>query len=192
MVPNVEAALEAASWNVDVVVAQGIEAGGHGYHEALPLLSLLPLVSRGFSKLEAPPVLIGAGGLVNGSQLAAILPFADGAVMGTRFLACPEALYSDEQKQLLVRTTRTKRTTVFDYCRSTEGFPVGVNGRAIENETTAEADISGVTEALRLKYLDAVKVKDVKRIVTWSVSLTCSTSSSSSITNSDCPCSRAE
>ncbi len=48
------------------------------------------------------PVL-AAGGVTSGSQLAAVLALgADGACMGTTFLAAQESLYSKAQKQAIV------------------------------------------------------------------------------------------
>lgn len=176
MVGTLEQAVEVATWGtVDILVAQGIEAGGHGTALALPLLSLLPSIQRAWSLLPPGPplpLLVGAGGLATGSQLAAILPWAEGAVFGTTFLPTPECLYSLAQKELLIHPQTdgraTLRTSDFDYCRGTLGFPVGVNGRAIGNLTSVEGgNGKGWEESLRTKYASAVQEGDTERIVTW-------------------------
>ncbi|KAJ3533417.1 hypothetical protein NMY22_g7343 [Coprinellus aureogranulatus] len=58
-------------WKADAIVAQGVEAGGHGAAQGLPLLTLLPLVLSAIGP-SAPPV-IAAGGVATGSQVAALL-----------------------------------------------------------------------------------------------------------------------
>jgi NAD(P)H-dependent flavin oxidoreductase YrpB (nitropropane dioxygenase family) len=82
-VPEAERATAAGA---DVIVAQGTEGGGHvGW---MGTMALLPMVVRAVSPL---PVL-GAGGIADGAGLAAALALgAEGVLLGTRFLATPEA-----------------------------------------------------------------------------------------------------
>jgi nitronate monooxygenase len=85
-VQTVEAARHAVEVGVDVIIAQGNEAGGHT--GVMPLLPLLPQV---VDAAGAVPVL-AAGGIGDGRGLAAALVLgAQGALMGTRFIACDEA-----------------------------------------------------------------------------------------------------
>ena len=154
------------------LIHQGTEAGGHGptYEAGLPLLSLLPKIKRAFRSLPKPPILVAAGGISNGAQLVSILPFAEGAVVGTAFLATPEALYSDKQKKIIVDAdgSQTLRTIKFDLARSTLGWGEGVDGRGIANTTSSEpADVVGSPEGVE-RYNDAVRSGDTDRIVTWS------------------------
>src|SRR5262249_52670467 len=84
-ITTVEEATRACDVGVDVLVAQGYEAGGH--MGPVPLLTLLPEV---VAVAGERPVL-AAGGIVDGRGLAAALCLgAAGALMGTRFLATHE------------------------------------------------------------------------------------------------------
>ena len=80
-------AKEAADAGVDIVVAQGWEAGGHIQSE----VATLPLIPRVVDAVPETPV-IAAGGIADGRGIAAVLTLgADGAWLGTRFLATEEA-----------------------------------------------------------------------------------------------------
>ena len=86
-------AAEARALDVDVVVAQGAEAGGHRgtflgpFEEALvPLADLVPAVAR-----EAEVLVAAAGAIMDGAGVAAALELgAQGAQLGTAFLFTPE------------------------------------------------------------------------------------------------------
>jgi len=74
----------------DVLVAQGSEAGGH-----TGTMSLLPLLG-GIADRHPDVTLLAAGGMSSGRTLAAaLLAGADGAWLGTAFLATPEAIEVD-------------------------------------------------------------------------------------------------
>lgn len=86
-VGSVAEAAAAADAGVDVIVAQGVEAGGH-VRGTTPLFALIPQVVEAVS----PIPVVAAGGIVDGRGLAAALALgADGVLMGTRFLASEEA-----------------------------------------------------------------------------------------------------
>ncbi|MET9421270.1 nitronate monooxygenase [Streptomyces sp. NPDC006540] len=109
----------AAQWaGADAVCVQGVEAGGHqGTHRDDPatdgsgygLLALLALVKE---TVQMP--VIAAGGLMRGSQIAAVLAAgASAAQLGTAFLVCPESGAHPVHKQamtdpLFVRTDLTR------------------------------------------------------------------------------------
>ena len=72
---------------VDVIVAQGWEAGGHVWGE----VATLPLVPAVVDAVDPHPV-IAAGGIADGRGLAAVLMLgAQAAWLGTRFVAAAEA-----------------------------------------------------------------------------------------------------
>ena len=150
----------------------GSESGGHGSAIGSPVISLLPSVLRAIEKSgHQKPVVLAAGGIVTGDQIAAMLTLgADGIVLGTRLLATPEALFSQSQKDAIVAASSsnaTVRTTLFDTMRGTLGWPDDVDGRALINDTVRE-EAEGKSQAdLKAAYAEAVKTKDVKRIVTW-------------------------
>jgi nitronate monooxygenase len=87
-------AQQAADAGVDVLVAQGYEAGGHrgAFDPNAPddQLGTLVLVSL-LVRRQALPV-IAAGGIMDGRGIAAALSLgAVAAQMGTAFIACPES-----------------------------------------------------------------------------------------------------
>jgi enoyl-[acyl-carrier protein] reductase II len=94
---NVKQALDHADNGVDVVIAQGHEAGGHTGRVAG--LVLIPAV---VDRLAPRPVL-AAGGMADGRGIAAALALgAQGVWMGTRFIATPEAYCHDNYKSRVV------------------------------------------------------------------------------------------
>jgi len=95
-------ALEKAG--VDVIVAQGAEAGAHRGTFAVPhevgLVGLIALVPQITSVVKVP--VIAAGGIMDGRGIAAALALgAAGAMLGTAFLGCPEAGISDSYRRAL-------------------------------------------------------------------------------------------
>jgi NAD(P)H-dependent flavin oxidoreductase YrpB (nitropropane dioxygenase family) len=109
-VGSLDEALTAADAGCDVVVAQGVEAGGHA-RGTTPLLTLLAQVVPAV----AVPV-VAAGGIATGAGLAAALNAgAAGARVGTRFLASAESgAHPDYVAALLAATAAdTVRTTAF-------------------------------------------------------------------------------
>jgi len=112
-VGSVEAAKRSAQAGVDVVIAQGVEAGGHIAGQ----VSTMALVPRVVDAIAPTPV-VAAGGIVDARGLVAALALgAEGAAMGTRFLATPEANAHAAYKQRVLESTEedTVRTTLFGY-----------------------------------------------------------------------------
>lgn len=96
-VTTVEQAIQAAERGVDIIVAQGGEAGGYG--GTVSALALIPQVVDAVSPL---PV-VAAGGIFDGRGLAAALMLgAVGVNLGTRFLASREAPIDDGWRQAIV------------------------------------------------------------------------------------------
>lgn len=125
-------ARQALEAGVDVLVAQGSEAGGHG-GDTRATFTFLPEVVD-LAAGSGVPVL-AAGGIADGRGLAAALLLgADGVVVGSRFLASEEALVSEEVRQLVVRTDgdQTVRTRVYDVARELS-WPREYTGRLIRN-----------------------------------------------------------
>lgn len=91
-------ALKCEEAGVDVVVAEGFEAGGHNGREETTTMVLIPQVRKSIS---IP--LIAAGGIGTGSaMLAAFALGAEGIQMGTRFALTQESSASKEFKKLCV------------------------------------------------------------------------------------------
>jgi enoyl-[acyl-carrier protein] reductase II len=94
---DIEQAREAVSRNVDVIIAQGGEAGGHS-----GFISTMALVPQVADMAGDIPV-VAAGGIADGRGLAAALALgAQGVAMGTRFLASQEMAIDPEWKRMLV------------------------------------------------------------------------------------------
>ena len=99
MAGEVPEALRAAEAGADVLVAQGTEAGGHvGWMASLPLLPIM-------AKAVAPLPVLCAGGIADGRGLAAALALgAEGVLLGTRFMATPEAPIHANFKRAIVES----------------------------------------------------------------------------------------
>lgn len=99
MAGEVPEALRGADAGADVIVAQGTEAGGHvGWMASLPLLPMMV-------KAVAPLPVLSAGGIADGRGLAAALALgAEGVLLGTRFMATPEAPIHPNFKQAIVES----------------------------------------------------------------------------------------
>ena len=119
---------EAARAGVDVVIAQGSDAGGHT--GSVPTLALVPLV---VDAAGVTPVL-AAGGIADGRGLVAALALgAQGAVVGTRFVAAEESQAHDVYRERVTEADETASilTDIFEI-----GWP-GRPHRVLRNSTTA-------------------------------------------------------
>jgi enoyl-[acyl-carrier protein] reductase II len=101
-VTTVEHAEQAAELGVDVIIAQGGEAGGYGGEIASTVL-VPQVVQR-----VAPVPVVAAGGFMDGPGLVAALALgASGISVGTRFLATLESpVHPDYQKRILTAGAR--------------------------------------------------------------------------------------
>jgi enoyl-[acyl-carrier protein] reductase II len=96
-VHSVAQALQAVERGVDVIVAQGGEAGGFG--GAISTLTLVPQVVDAV----APVPVVAAGGIADGRGVAAAFALgAQGVNIGTRFLASSESRAPEELKRAIV------------------------------------------------------------------------------------------
>jgi NAD(P)H-dependent flavin oxidoreductase YrpB (nitropropane dioxygenase family) len=97
LVGNVRGARRVAKDGVDVVVAQGTEAGGHTGR-----IATLALVPQVIDAVTPVPV-VAAGGVADGRTLASVLALgAIGAWCGTAFLVAEEANQPALQKQRIL------------------------------------------------------------------------------------------
>ncbi len=112
-VGSVADAQRAAAAGVDVVIAQGVEAGGHVAGE----VSTLALVPRVVDAISPRPV-VAAGGIADARGLVAVLALgAQAAVLGTRFLASSESRAHPHYKQKVLEASEadTVRTVLFGH-----------------------------------------------------------------------------
>lgn len=103
VVPSVKGAQRCKKAGVDVIVASGHEGGYHTSWEPVHSMILLPAVVEEVS--DDKTMVCGAGGFCDGKTLAAALVMgADGAQMGTRFLATQESDFPGIWKDAVVET----------------------------------------------------------------------------------------
>jgi len=165
-------AREAAKIGADVIVAQGIEAGGHGA-DPIAGRSTLPFVPATVDAVAPLPVL-AAGGIADGRGLAAALALgAAGALVGTRFMAATESLAHANAKARLAAAggDDTLRTRVFDIGRAID-WPQEYTGRAVANDFTRrwhgrEAGLRADLDAERARYFAAADKGDPDTMVVW-------------------------
>jgi len=101
VVPSVKGALRCKKAGVDVIVASGHEGGFHTSWEPVHSMILLPAVVEAVS--DEKTLVCGAGGFCDGKTLSAALVLgADGAQMGTRFLATQESDFHQIWKEGVV------------------------------------------------------------------------------------------
>ena len=162
----------AESAGADVIVAQGMEAGGHrGAFEAtkaearmVGLLSLLPAVA---DAVKVP--VVATGGIADGRGVAAALLLGASAVqVGTAFLRCPEAKIAKAWADAISRTAPEDTIVT----RAFSGRP----GRSLATAYVWAATAPtapppapypvqrGLTQAMRDA---AVKENNIERIQAW-------------------------
>ena len=116
---------------VDVLVAQGTEAGGHTGHRAT-----LPLLADVLAHTDRP--VVAAGGIATGAALAAVLVAgASGAWIGTALLASPEGTGTDAARARVRAAggADTVLTSVWDIAQGV-AWPARYPGRALVDEVT--------------------------------------------------------
>jgi nitronate monooxygenase len=135
-VSTAEEARHAVSCGVDVVVAQGWEAGGH----VRGMVATLPLVPAVVDAVGPGTPVVAAGGIADGRGLAAALCLgAAGAWIGTRFLASKEATVHARYRELLFGASEndTAHTGIFDI-----GWPNAPH-RVLRNKTLDAWEAAG-------------------------------------------------
>ena len=99
VVSSVKFALKAEECGVDVIVAEGFEAGGHNGREETTTMALIPLIKR---VIKVP--LIAAGGIGSGEAMLASMALGANAVqVGSRFVATPEASSHPKFKEEVIK-----------------------------------------------------------------------------------------
>ena len=129
----------AVHYGVDVVMAQGWEAGGHVWG-TLATMALVPAVVDAV----APVPVIAAGGIADGRGLAAALALgASCAWIGTRFLASSEANIHSHYRERLLKASESD--TVYLENRFDLTWPDAPR-RVLRNKTVADWEAAGRPE----------------------------------------------
>jgi nitronate monooxygenase len=129
-------AKRAVDCGVDIVVAQGWEAGGH-VRGTVATMALVPVVVDAVS----PVPVVAAGGIADGRGLAAALALgASGAWIGTRFLASEEATIHPRYRERLLQAS--ENDTVFLENLFDIGWPNAPH-RVLRNKTVEVWEAAG-------------------------------------------------
>jgi nitronate monooxygenase len=135
-VGSAEEARRAVALGVDVVVAQGWEAGGHVWGS----IATLPLVPAVVDAVAPVPV-IAAGGIGDARGVAAVLALgAQAAWLGTRFLLAQETPVHAEYRQRILDAAETDARWYRDLYDV--GWPDAPH-RALRNETASAWEAAG-------------------------------------------------
>ena len=135
-VGDAAAARKAVDDGVDIIVAQGWEAGGH----VCGKVASMPLIPAVVDAVGDTPV-IAAGGIADGRGLAAALALgAQAGWIGTRFLASHEATIHPGYRQLILESS--ERDTVHLEDLFDGGWPAAPH-RALRNSTINAWEAAG-------------------------------------------------
>ncbi|KAJ6440441.1 2-nitropropane dioxygenase [Purpureocillium lavendulum] len=166
-VGNVAAAREAVRDGADVVVCQGVDAGGHQFTKGAGVVSLVPEVRAMLAREEEfrgrEVAVLAAGGIVDEAGAAAAMALgAEGIVMGTRltafiqFTVAKESIYPDFRKKIVLETVDGGATT----------FKSTFNDRINNNPLWRPPyDGRAITTAIHEKFLAGVSLEECQRIL---------------------------
>lgn len=136
---NLDEARKIEAAGIDIIVAQGIEAGGHrgvfdphAHDDGLGTIALTRLLVR-----HCTLPVVAAGGIMDGAGIAAVRDLgAVAAQLGTAFIACPETSADDGYRKALMGdgAYHTQLTSLIS----------GRPARAIANRFTALGDVLDV------------------------------------------------
>lgn len=165
-VSRVADARRALDAGADVLVAQGSEGGGHA-ERGRGTFTLVPELVDLVADAGGHVPVLAAGGIVDGRGLAAALVLgADGALVGTRFWACREALApaGAHRRALGAGGDDTVATRVLDSVRG-YSWPDGCTSRVLRSPFVErwhghEAELAGRLPELAQRYRQAVADED--------------------------------
>ena len=151
---SVESARMAADAGVDVVVAQGSEAGGHLAGKT----PLYPLLEGVLDAVDLP--VVAAGGIASGRQVAAVLAAgASAARAGTLFVASVESDASDVYRQALVDADEGEVILTTAFGAEWPDAPHRVLERCLKAAEAISDDPVGI-------YNDGTEILDIPRFST--------------------------
>ncbi|KAK3955178.1 hypothetical protein QBC32DRAFT_253623 [Pseudoneurospora amorphoporcata] len=173
-VGTVKDARKAVQDGADVIVAQGIDAGGHQLAKGSGIVSLVPevvdMIEKEFKGREV--VVVAAGGVADGRGVASALGLgAEGVVLGTRFIVATEAATPEFRRKLILETTdgglNTVKSNFHDQINSTEIWHNVYDGRAVRGASYDDHAAGLPFEENIKKFREAASAGDNSRTVTW-------------------------
>ncbi|KAK9487004.1 2-nitropropane dioxygenase [Lipomyces starkeyi] len=163
--------------DVDILVVQGYDAGGHGTARTGSIISLVPEVLYALSMLgntgsEKIPPVVATGGIVSGAATVAALALgADGVAIGTKLLAATESDADHALRAMIVGIKdggkNTVRTRLYDDLRGSSGWPQNYNGRAYINDSYLDAESGVKKDVLLDRYKVAERENDLNRLAVF-------------------------
>ncbi|KAI1759175.1 FMN-dependent 2-nitropropane dioxygenase [Hypoxylon sp. FL1150] len=173
-VGTVAAARDAARHGADIIVAQGVDAGGHHCVHGAGVVCLVPEISDVLRE-EFPEKEIAvwaAGGIADGRGVAAALALgAEGVVLGTRYMVSPESDAGDFKRKALLSTsdggTNTVKSHLHDRIQNST-WPDFYEGRAIVTPTYEDHAAGVPLDENTRRYKTAMEAGDISRMVIWS------------------------
>ncbi|KAK9423876.1 putative 2-nitropropane dioxygenase [Seiridium unicorne] len=174
-VGSVAAARQAAHDGADIIVAQGIDAGGHQWAAGAGIISLVPEIAD-MLQMEFPDREIGvwaAGGIADGRGVAAALALgAEGAVLGTRFMVTKESPVPEYKRQAILSTTdggaNTVKSQLHDHVQGNKEWPDVYDGRAVVHPSYRDHQAGISLQENERRFQTAKEAGDLSRTVTWS------------------------
>ena len=125
----------------DVLIAEGMESGGH-----IGDIATMPLVPQVVDVVDVP--VVAAGGIADGRGLVAALALgAQGIQMGTRFICTTECTAHENYKRAIIKAR--------DRSTMTTGHSLGHPVRALKNPMVhefEELERRGITEAELIEF----------------------------------------
>ncbi|KAI0004750.1 FMN-dependent 2-nitropropane dioxygenase [Xylariaceae sp. FL0662B] len=174
-VGTVATAREALRHGVDVLVAQGTDAGGHQFANGASVVSLVPeiadMLKDEFSEKDV--ALWAAGGIADGRGVAAALALgADGVVLGTRYMVATESDAQEFKRKAILGTTdggsSTVKSQLHDHIQGNTEWPDIYDGRAVIHPSYQDYQAGLPLEENRKRFNAAKESGDLSRMVTWS------------------------
>lgn len=154
----------------DVLVVQGVDAGGHGLMQGAGLIPLLPEVDDAVTAICQrerinKPSLVAAGGILEHRTSAASITLgAAGVVLGTRLLASPEANIKNGYQNAVLAASdggvTTQRGKLYDSLRGTTDWPGRYGGRSVLNLSWHDAQRGVERGELQRLHDEALKKGD--------------------------------
>ncbi|KAH7041457.1 2-nitropropane dioxygenase [Microdochium trichocladiopsis] len=181
-VGTVEAARQAVADGADIIVAQGVDAGGHQFASGAGIVSLVPEIADMLSSMTEDGrsdggtreiALWAAGGIVDGRGVAAALALgADAAVLGTRYMVATESDAQDFKRQAILSTSdggqNTVKAYIHDHVQGNHSWPEFYDGRAIVHPSYTD-HVGGLSlDENKAMFKKAKDRGEVSRMVTWS------------------------
>jgi nitronate monooxygenase len=164
MVTTVNEAIQVVKGGIDIVVAQGAEAGGHrstfklGSNGEAALIGTYALVPQIVDAIPQVPV-VAAGGVMDGRGLVAALALgASGVLIGTRFLVAKESGIFQAYQDKMFSSTETDTVVTHSF--------TGRPARSIRNhfvEKYLESDTKPLTWPLQGLAADDIYAESRKQ-----------------------------